>query len=303
MTPQPPHPITSAAPRPTEVNLLGIVEHPAMAHFDPYQVDADGAPYVSVGTTGVVLGVRLGDSVFAHDADHVAPGACLAHPDQEARHALTAFACLGNRAEVRTGGATGAVGTVIGKRGEEGRVIVSLPQDVLARLRPGDRIAVRGSGQGARPASPALDGRVELLNIDPALLARLPLDLTGDTVTGSVRGTVPSRLAGNGLGRPAPLWDLDIQLTEERAGRLGLARLSLGDLVALADMDVRTTMGYRADRLTVGIVVHGASPLPGHGPGVTPIMTGPADAFALTRDPVGHTGLTEAVLELVCRPG
>jgi len=52
-----------------------------------------------------------------------------------------------------------------------------------------------------------------------------------------------------------------------RAAASGLrTRLGFtGDLVAVSDLDVRYNMGYRRGWLTVGVVVHGASPLPGHG--------------------------------------
>jgi hypothetical protein len=55
-------------------------------------------------------------------------------------------------------------------------------------------------------------------------------------------------------------------------------------------------MGYRAGWLTVGIVVHGSSPLPGHGPGITAILTGPASRLVAEADGAGHRGLTEAGL-------
>jgi hypothetical protein len=103
---------------------------------------------------------------------------------------------------------------------------------------------------------------------------------------------VPSKLSGNGIGRPSASWDLDLQI---RAG-MGGADLLLGDLVAVSGLDARYNMGYRSGWLTVGLVVHGASPLPGHGPGVTPILTGPASALRAELDEAGHTGLTEAAL-------
>jgi Domain of unknown function (DUF4438), N-terminal len=71
------------------VNLLGAVEHPAL-DGSPYRIDRDGRPYVPAGDGGIVLGLELGDSVFALDADHAAPGACLVHADPAARHALAA---------------------------------------------------------------------------------------------------------------------------------------------------------------------------------------------------------------------
>ena len=268
------------------VNLLGTVEHPELGD-SPYRVDADGEPYVPVGDGGIVLGLDLGDSAFAAHADHAAPGACLVHPSEAARHALTLYFCIGNAAQVRTGAAAGAIGAVTGKRGENGRVIVGFRAADLARLRPGDQVSVRTRGQGYRPDW--LPPAVAVMNIDPDLLTALPV--SAEHV--GVRLEVPARLAGNGLGRPAVSWDLDLQL-----GPADGAALRLGDLVAIADIDVRYNMGYRRDWVSVGIVVHGASPLPGHGPGITPILTGPRGELAVRPDPDGHVGLTAGLLKL-----
>jgi hypothetical protein len=277
--------------RPVAVNLLGIVEQPELGGT-PYRVDADGRPYVPAGDGGIVLGLRLGESVFARDADHAAPGACLVHPDQAARHALAAYSCIGNLAVVRTGRAAGARGAVLGKRGEQGRVIAAFAQQDLARMRPADQVAVRARGQGWRP--PGLPPEVAVLNLDPAALTALPVATGGEgPVRAGVRVIVPSKLAGNGIGRPSASWDLDLQV---RAG-LEVADLLLGDLVAVSGLDARYNMGYRGQWLTVGLVAHGASPLPGHGPGITPILTGPASALLAEPDEAGHTGLTEAALQ------
>ncbi len=130
-------------------------------------------PYVPVGDGGIVLGLDLGDSVFAAHADHAAPGACLVHPNEAARHALALYSCIGNAAQVRTGAAAGATGAVIGKRGENGRVIVGFRAGDLARLRPGDQVSVRTRGQGHRPGW--LPPTVAVMNVDPDLLAALPV--------------------------------------------------------------------------------------------------------------------------------
>jgi hypothetical protein len=289
--------------RAVAVNLLGLVEHPQSGD-SPYRVDQDGHPYVPAGDGGIVLGLQLGESVFGRDADHAAPGACLVHPDQAARHALATYSCIGNQVVVRTGRAAGARGAVLGQRGELGRVIVGFAQPDLARLRPSDQVAVRACGQGWRP--PGLPRGVVLLNLDPAALAVLPVTIgeNGEdgAVTAGVRMIVPSKLAGNGVGRPSASWDLDLQLREPPGGGDGGGGdggggdgdLLLGDLVAVTDLDARYNMGYRSGWLTVGLVVHGASPLPGHGPGITPILTGPADALRVRPDGAAHTGLTEA---------
>ncbi|MEV4619539.1 DUF4438 domain-containing protein [Asanoa sp. NPDC049573] len=252
------------------VNLSGVVETPTMPG-SPYLIDADGRPYVPVGDSGVVLGVHVGDGVFDVDGDHVAPGVTLAHADQAARHALTAFACFGNRAVVRGGAAAGAEGFVLGKRGEEGRVIVVFPDDVLARLVPGDPIMVRGSGQGASIAG------VVLMNADPGALSLLPLTIGDGSVSAVVRAVLPSSYAGNGIGRPAQMWDIDLQLTPATD-----PGLRLGDLVAVDDLDVRHNAGYRRGYRTIGLIVHGGSPLPGHGPGLMPILCAPAENLPVT---------------------
>jgi Domain of unknown function (DUF4438) len=287
--------------RPLAVNLLGVVEHPELGET-PYRVDADGRSYLPVGDGGLVLGVTVGESVFARDADHAAPGACLVHPDPAARHALTIYSCIGNQVVVRSGQAAGARGIVLGKRGEAGRVIAGFSQQSLAVMRPADHIAVRACGQGWQPAG--WPGAVTVLNLDPAALAALPVWLAGDgaSVTAGVRIAVPSKLAGNGIGRPAVSWDLDLQLGDGRAAGpaspfLAGTEVLLGDLVAVTDLDARFNVGYRRGWLTVGLVVHGGSPLPGHGPGITPILTGPAGVLLVQPDPAEHAGLTGAIVE------
>jgi len=272
------------------VNMLGVVEHPVLGDT-PYRVDADGRPYLPVGDGGLVLGVRLGDPVAGLAGDHVAPGACLVHPEPAARHALLSYACIGNQAIVRTGRAAGARGVVIGKRGEDGRLLTGFRQEDLARMRPGDEVTVRASGQGWR--HPGVPPGVVTVNMAPGLPGTLPLSWPGHgPMTVGVRVVLPSKLAGNGIGRPAAAWDLDLQTG---AGPDGLV---LGDLVAVTGLDARHNMGYRSGWLTVGVVVHGASPLPGHGPGITPILTGPISALSAVADPTGHRGLTESGLEL-----
>jgi Domain of unknown function (DUF4438) len=288
--------VAQTALRPVAVNMLGVVEHPVL-DGGPWRINRNGIPYVPLGDGGIVLDLQLGDSVFGLAADHAAPGACLVHPDPAARHALSVYACIGNTARVRTGQAAGARGVVLGQRGEEGRVIVGFAQADLARMRPSDEVAVRGFGQGLRP--PLLRPDVTVMNLDPDVLALLPVtapDGEGGPVAVGVRMTVPSRLAGNGIGRPAAGWDLDLQLPPP--GPDGDGNLLLGDLVAVTDVDARWNMGYRRDWVTVGVVVHGASPLPGHGPGITPILTGPAGALQPRPDAAGHVGLTAAMLKL-----
>jgi hypothetical protein len=282
-----------SAARVVAVNLVGVVEHPTSGTH-PYQVSRSGASYVPVGDGGIVLGVDLGDGVFDHVADHVAPGVCLVHDDPAARAALTGLSCAGNIAAIRTGTHTGARGVVLGKRGESGRVIVHFPEEVRAGLRPGDQVSVRAEGQGMTLiANPA----VTVMNLSPTMLRLLPVrDVDGGLVVG-VRCVLPSALMGNGVGRPSAQWDIDLQVDATIAQRWGADRLRLGDLVALADVDARWNIGYRRGWVTVGIVVHGGSPIPGHGPGITPIFTGAPGTMVINADEREHRGVTGPLIE------
>jgi Domain of unknown function (DUF4438), N-terminal/Domain of unknown function (DUF4438), C-terminal len=286
-----------ASLRPVAVNMLGVVEHPALGN-GPYQIDADGHPYLPVGDGGIVLGLQLGDSAFARKADHAAPGACLVHPDPAARHALVTYSCIGNQVKVRTGRAAGARGVVIGKRGEEGRVIVAFRPAELAAMRPSDEVSVRACGQGSRPDG--FPAGLAVLNINPGLFAILPTvrpAAAGDgPLSVGVRCSVPRKLVGNGLGRPAVSWDIDLQLPPPGPGGDGDVRL--GDLVAVTDIDARFNVGYRRGWVTVGVAVHGSSPLPGHGPGITPMLTGPAGVLEIRHEGASHVGLTAPMLRL-----
>ena len=58
----------SAALRPGAMNLVGFVEAPESSDH-PYEIDADGRPYVPTGTAGIVLGIGLGgfvDGILLH---------------------------------------------------------------------------------------------------------------------------------------------------------------------------------------------------------------------------------------------
>jgi hypothetical protein len=62
------------------------------------------------------------------------------------------------------------------------------------------------------------------------------------------------------------------------AGAIDGARdLCFGDLVAIADMDGRVSRYRRPGHVTVGAVAHGPSPVPGHGVGLTVVLSGPTE--------------------------
>ena len=121
----------------------------------PYRIDGDGPPTSRSATAGSCSASELGDAVFAL-ADHAAPGACLVHQDPAARHALAAYACIGNQvgADRRRGRARR--GRRQAGRGRPGhrRFRAGRPGPDAAR-RPGGACGPRpGLAQpGCRPAS------------------------------------------------------------------------------------------------------------------------------------------------------
>jgi hypothetical protein len=270
------------------VNVLAFVDQGEVGN-DPYRIDRDGKPYVAVGDGGIVLGLQLGDSVFGHVGDHAAPGACLVHPSDDARYAVVGLSCIGNRASVRTGDAAGAEGVVVGKRGGGERVIVVFTQDVLKRLRPADQVAITSRGQGAD----APVAGITQMNITPEALGLLPIAVVGDRLDVGVRLGLSSRTVGNGIGRPMAMWDVDLQID---ASTPGTSDLCLGDLVAITDLDARANAGFRKDWVSIGVVTHASSPQPGHGPGVTIVLSGPAKHFSVRSEGAAHQGLREETL-------
>jgi hypothetical protein len=157
-------------------------------------------------------------------------------------------------------------------------VIVDFPDEVLRRLQIGDRVQIVSIGQGLRLLR---HPRVELLNCSPRLVARWGLLERDGVLHAPVTHLVPSRIMGSGLGKNTA-WrgDYDIQLADRATReRYRLGSLRFGDLVAITDADTRRGPLYRAGRVTIGVIVHGDSTVSGHGPGVTPLLTGPSEVL------------------------
>ena len=87
--------------------------------------------------------------------------------------------------------------------------------------------------------------------------------------------------------------DLDQQVTQVTAAGSGAAGRRPGDQAAIADIDARFNAGYRRGWVSAGLVVHGGSPQPGRGRGVTAIRSGPGDATVAHADAANHRGLRE----------
>jgi hypothetical protein len=271
------------------VTVAGQVAHP-IAGGNPYRIGHDGVSRVLPATGGIVLNQRIGDPCVGLAGDHVEPGAALHNNGREVvgprngpNNALVTYACVGNRATIVSGPCEGSTGMVTGKHGGINHVLTDFPSRVLERLRIGDRIQVRSHGLGLRLLDfPAL----AIMNCDPGLLRRWDLRAEHGRLLVRVTHFVPAGLMGSGLGKNTA-WrgDYDIQLADARARRrYSLGSLRFGDFVAIIGGDARHGPSARARRVTLGVVVHGDSTVSGHGPGVTPLLTGPREAFRLIKD-------------------
>lgn len=277
----------AASPRVNRDELVAVAVQGQVAHpvgrAAPYRIGHDGIPRVLPGTGGIVLNRRIGDPCVGLAGDHIEPGVALHNNTREVvgprdgpNNALITYACVGNVARVITGPCRGEVGLVTGKHGGINHVIVDFPTDVLLRMQIGDRVQIASVGQGLRLTRYP---RVEALNCAPRLLARWGIIERDGRLHVPVTHRVPSQIMGSGLGKNTA-WrgDYDIQLADRATReRYGLGSLRFGDMVAIVDADARHGPSYRPGRVTIGVIVHGDSTVSGHGPGVTVLLTGPAE--------------------------
>jgi hypothetical protein len=277
-------------PSPTNVDRLvakvvvGQIAN-SLVRGSPYRVGRDGVLHIVPGTGGIALNARIGDRAVGLAGDHVEPGVALHNNDREtgappgaANRAMMLLACVGNRARVTTGPAAGALGTVTGKHGGINHVMVDFEPAVLRKLRIGDRMQITAYGQGLRlPELP----EITVLNLAPRLLRRWGLRSHGGHLHVPVTHVIPSGIMGSGLGKAdGVLGDCDIQISDPAIRRhFRLGALRFGDLVAVCGMDYRFGPSVRGGRITIGVVVHSDSHVAGHGPGVTPLLMGPASVL------------------------
>lgn len=258
-----------------EVAVGGEIAHAKLKHLP--QVAGDGSSFVGVGRAGIAFNVKVGDPAFGWAwGDHVEPGVGVSNPDPAANAALNTYACIGNEATItdatfdgKDAKLKGMVGTVTGKH--DGRVLVYFPKRIVEKLCIGDRIQIRASGTGFKLGD---HPHVSVMNCGPQLLKALNLTEKAGKVRVPVTKLVPGKLIGSGVGHgDLHANDIDLQAAGD-AGREGaLDQLRMGDLVAITDYDATHGARWQTDAVTIGVIVHGTSPVAGHGPGLCVLMT------------------------------
>jgi hypothetical protein len=264
------------------VAVMGQIAHP-VGVANPYRIGHDGVPRVLPATGGIVLNCRVGDRCVGLMGDHIEPGVALHNNNREIigsrrgpNLALITYACVGNVARVISGPCIGKQGLVTGKHGGVDHVLVDFPPAVLQRLRIGDRIQINSYGLGLQLLEYP---DITVTNCSPSLLQRWRIQESRRSLHVPVTHRIPAKIMGSGLGKNT-VWrgDYDIQLFDpEIYDRYRLGTLRFGDFVAICDGDTEFGPSYRQNRVTIGIIVHGDSTVSGHGPGVTPLLTGSAN--------------------------
>ncbi len=252
-------------------SVMGEIHHPTMNPL-PYRIEDEGTPHVLPATGAITYNVKIGDSVYGMEADHVEPGVSLKNKDPKENAAFNTLSCIGNRAVVVSGDAKGAEGFVTGTHGGIDHVLAYFAAEDLARMCIGDRIQVRAQGQGMRIEG--FESSVHAMNLSPELFDRLRIEVRDGRLIVPVAARVPAHLMGSGIASHAYSGDYDIMTADwSEITAHGLDRLRYGDIVLLENCDTVIGRVYRRGAVTVGVVIHSDCVLPGHGPGVTTLLT------------------------------
>jgi len=237
-----------------------------------YDVSQDGRPLITPSVGGINPNVRVGDSAFGFVADHIEPGVSAKNPDDRANTAFCVYSCVGNEAIIVTGEAKGETGVVTGKHGGIEHVLIDFDPKVLKRMVVGDKIQVWAQGVGLELTDAP---EIGCFNLAPDFLDEWGVELRKGKPVVPVTRVVPAAVMGSGLGRTTVArGDYDIQTFDDAMSeQYGLREIKLGDIVAIADADHSHGRIYFTGAISVGIVVHGASNMAGHGPGVTTLLT------------------------------
>jgi hypothetical protein len=242
--------------------------------------EGHGKVYPSVG--GITYNVKIGDSVFGFEADHVEPGvSAIAGGFSDKRTAnpnlsFNAFSCIGNEATILSGPAKGKKGVVTGHHGGVEHVLLHFDDAVLEKLSYDDKILIRGVGQGLKLTDYP---EITVTGLDPKLLKKIPIRPVGASAARSLQipvvATVPAELMGSGLGHNDSFkGDYDIQTSDPSVlKKHKLENLRFGDFVAIIDHESTYGWSYKKGAVSIAVVVHGNSFLAGHGPGVQTVLT------------------------------
>lgn len=253
-----------------KISVQGEIVHPGRK--GEFITDGEGNARVLPATGGIVYNTKVGDCCMNWAADHLEPGVttCNSVSDMK-RNGYSVYSCIGNEARIITGDAKGAKGYVTGQH-DMSNVLIYFDDDTLDKLTLDDKILIKGYGQGFSLTDYP---EVYVMNIDPDLFERMGIREENGKLIIPVAKKIPPYLMGSGIGASSPYRsDYDIMTQDtETIKELGLDTLRFGDIVLLEDCDNCFGRGYFKGATTIGVVSHGHCFKPGHGPGVSTILS------------------------------
>ncbi|MDX8376873.1 MAG: DUF4438 domain-containing protein [Mariprofundales bacterium] len=259
-----------------ELVIMGVQGGIAPAHqWAPFEVGSQGEIFAWPSTGGISYNVKAGDSVFGWAGDHIEPSvsATCTHNNKKVQAGFQFLPCCGNQARIINGDAKGQTGTVLGHHGGVEHLIIDFHDHTLDRLNYDSKLMIRAIGQGLRLLEYP---DVYLYNLDPNLLAEWGIkQLDNGHLQIPVTTIIPAHLMGSGIGSlSVTSGDYDILCHDaDSVAKHNMQKLRFGDFVAIMDHDNRYGRTYRKGAVTIGIVIHSDSPLAGHGPGMTTLMS------------------------------
>lgn len=251
------------------ISVQGQVSHPS---FGGPKIDTEGRVHYIPGTGGITYNFKIGDPCVGLVGDHIEPGVSTKHSDVNMNRAYSIYSCIGNEATVISGEAKGAKGFVTGKHGGIEHTMIYFDDATLEKLTMDDKILIKGHGAGMK----LLDyPEIMLRSMSPSLLSKMNIIEKDGTLHVGVAKCAPAKIMGSGLGSmPSANGDYDITLFDDAVSKeYGLCNLRFGDIVALLDADTRFGRTYQTGSVTIGVIVHSDCLAPGHGPGVTTLMS------------------------------
>ena len=256
------------------MSVQGTVSAPA--YRGNFGIDSNGVPFTVPGTGGIVYNIKIGDSVYGWESDHIEPGVSSIREQKDSYNPKNRgyhfYACIGNTAKIITGDLKGKTGIVTGHHGGAEHIMIDFPHDVLEELTLDDKFLIKGWGQGLK----LLDyPDVHAYNLDPDLLQKMNITEKDGKIQVPVSAIVPGELMGSGVGSLSMgTGDYDIMTTDkEYLKKHNLMDLRFGDFVAIINHDNVYGRSWREGAVTIGIVIHGDCKYAGHGPGVTTLLS------------------------------
>ncbi len=154
-------------------SVMGKIHHPTTPSAGAFRTSYEGKAFVLPGVGGITYNVKIGDSVYAMEGDHIEPGVSLKNDNESESGRLNTMSCIGNEAVVMTGDAKGAKGFVTGVHGGIEHVLVYFSKEDLYKMAPDDKVLIRAWGQGL--AIKGFDD-VRVMSIDPDLFEKLRIN-------------------------------------------------------------------------------------------------------------------------------